>query len=776
MKLVSVLVRFYRSFNYDFERKWRATAGPESWEDVSDGWFPFIEVLVDPEITAVIGSNEAGKTQMLNAAEIAITGVGIDPADFCRYSRFFSVQRGEVRAPEFGAVWRAESEAEVSQVQAYLPNYVLSDTFTIIRPGLAPAFVVHRGERAALDSALLATLPAVFKLKTDLRMPDSMPILELAGSPRKKLGLRRRRRDLLTAMEGNGWTAADHFGSGIFSLWQGWMGEGLTEAEQRRQEEFELGRKLLIDIAQIAPESFARLQAAIDDEHEGEIEGLIGAMNVAIDQHLNFRRWWTQDTNFDIQVKAREQELALVIRDRTKSSYSFAERSQGLQYFLSYFVQLEAHKLHAQPNEVMLLDEPDAFLSSRGQQDLLRVLQEYSRPESGVLERQVVYVTHSPFLIDRNAGQRIRVLDKGKEDEGTRVVRDATQNHYEPLRTSLGVSTAETAFIGGKNLFVEGIADQVLLTGMVAELARYGQTTLDLNDVTVVAGNGADSLPYMVFLARGRGGTIPPAVALFDGDDQGRRAAAVLSALKSGRRHVISKKFIVDVKNWAVSTEELKLPAGVVVEEPEDLIPIPLAIAAAHQVARTFSDGADLPELDSKSLMKALGARHSLWDVLSESYTTTYGATLDKVAFARELVSIAAGGDDLATTTLRANFHQLLRHIADLLDDADTLERTQRGANRLNRLVAAFLRDHPDGVSRRRARTFIRELEQTLDDSAEADHIQVDLNDIVREHGLDNSQDGALIAFEGFVRAIRKLEWARERNGNIAPDVSMRTK
>ena len=123
MKLNSVLVRFYRSFNYDFERKWRSTDGAEPWEETSDGWFPFVRVLVDTEITAVIGSNEAGKTQMLNAVEAAINGSPIDPADFCRYSRFYSAQQGEERAPEFGAEWRAETDAEVSMVRTFVPEY-----------------------------------------------------------------------------------------------------------------------------------------------------------------------------------------------------------------------------------------------------------------------------------------------------------------------------------------------------------------------------------------------------------------------------------------------------------------------------------------------------------------------------------------------------------------------------------------------------------------------------------------------------------------------------
>ena len=56
---------------------------------------------------------------------------------------------------------------------------------------------------------------------------------------------------------------------------------------------------------------------------------------------------------------------------------------------------------------------PDAYLSNLGQQDLLRVLQEFTTETESAPGGQVVYVTHSPFLIDKNRADRIRVLDKG---------------------------------------------------------------------------------------------------------------------------------------------------------------------------------------------------------------------------------------------------------------------------------------------------------------------------------------------------------------------------
>ena len=113
-------------------------------------------------------------------------------------------------------------------------------------------------------------------------------------------------------------------------------------------------------------------------------------------------------------------------------------------------MQLLAHRPPKDnQSEILLMDEPDAYLSNQGQQDLLKILERFARPEDGSRCDQIVYVTHSPFLINRNTGERVRVLDKGVTDEGTRVVKDVARNHYEPLRSSLGVFVAETSFIGG---------------------------------------------------------------------------------------------------------------------------------------------------------------------------------------------------------------------------------------------------------------------------------------------------------------------------------------
>ncbi|MET0822674.1 MAG: hypothetical protein ABWY58_17070, partial [Aeromicrobium sp.] len=73
MLLTRVLVRFYRSFNFDQEAK--ATRTTEyAWEVIEGvGWFPFVEIEIDPEVTAVVGANESGKSHLIGATLRALS-------------------------------------------------------------------------------------------------------------------------------------------------------------------------------------------------------------------------------------------------------------------------------------------------------------------------------------------------------------------------------------------------------------------------------------------------------------------------------------------------------------------------------------------------------------------------------------------------------------------------------------------------------------------------------------------------------------------------------
>ncbi|WPF82677.1 AAA family ATPase [Sanguibacter sp. 4.1] len=762
MKLTRIDVRFFRSLNYDFERRARGSDAAAPWED-TDPWLPFVRVSIEPDISAVVGANESGKSQLLKAIQAALTGDPIRREDFCRYSEKYSVESGQMLLPEFGATFQVEKTDQLANV----PFLDGTSTFSLYRPGSNPPFLVIDNQRLDISAsqlgALEAVIPRTFELKTGVAIPDSVSIAELTGHSRKQLHDRSQRTAVLNEVLNLEDPTAASVGALITPYLTSPVGDAFEQVEKKRREEFELARLLLLDAARIDPSAFEELRAAIAAGREGQVEAVVGAMNSAIRDNLNVQRWWSQDRDFELLLEAREYELAFIIRDRTGATYSFGERSQGLRYFLSYFVQLTAHRLSQSKPDVLLLDEPDAFLSSIGQQDLLRVLHDYALPEDGSHGSQVVYVTHSPFLIDKNAPERIRVLDKGVEDEGTRVVRDAANNRYEPLRSSLGGYVAETAFIGGQNLFVEGFADQILIAGLSAHLARLAgnnSPTLDLNEVTIVACGGADSIPYMVYLARGRDAIKPPCVALLDGDAAGKAAETVLLRGEARKKKVLSSDYIIRLDQWAL-TSDLHFDDGVVVTEIEDLLPAAIVHRAALSHLSRFMpiEQIDASKFSLAKFKSALKSGTGLWDHLDDAYRKAFpGEHIEKVGLAREILLLldtspeAPGADEL-----RERFGALLSHLAERLNSAAQVEDQNRSDDKVKRVVKSFSQTYRRGITKREARKTLRQIHDAFSSSPWVEEAAQSIDQIRTKFEIDDNLSPVVSDFEEFREAIRAL-------------------
>lgn len=140
----------------------------------------------------------------------------------------------------------------------------------------------------------------------------------------------------------------------------------------------------------------------------------------------------------------------------------------------------------------MLLDEPGLFLHATAQANLLRYFE--------TLPNQIVYSTHSPFMIDPERMDSVRTVNL-VEGAGTTVTNDPTgdPNTLFPLQAALGYDLTQTLFVGTKNVVVEGVTDFWYLSTASGYLNAQGRTGLDTGIVITPAG-GAQKTPYMVAL------------------------------------------------------------------------------------------------------------------------------------------------------------------------------------------------------------------------------------------------------------------------------------
>ena len=181
---------------------------------------------------------------------------------------------------------------------------------------------------------------------------------------------------------------------------------------------------------------------------------------------------------------------------RHRVTVSFDERSKGFVWFfsfLSYFSHLEETETS---DLVILLDEPGTALHAMAQKDFLRFMDERLAPQC-----QVIYTTHSPFMVDLEKLNRVRTV-QDMDGVGTVVSHDAVENDHEtvfPLQMALGWQMAQTLFLAPHCLMVNSASDLIYLQTLGDLSASNGAGRIDPRWVVVPVGS-AENLPTFVSL------------------------------------------------------------------------------------------------------------------------------------------------------------------------------------------------------------------------------------------------------------------------------------
>ncbi|MCY3629317.1 MAG: AAA family ATPase [Rhodothermaceae bacterium] len=180
-------------------------------------------------------------------------------------------------------------------------------------------------------------------------------------------------------------------------------------------------------------------------------------------------------------------------------------RSHGFIWFFSFLAWYSDVRDKGE-NVILLLDEPGLSLHGKAQEDLLKYF------EVEIMgQHQLIYTTHSPFMVDPTKFDRVRIVqdlsvehgpDPPPERTGTRVLTDvleATEDSLFPLQGALGYEISQTLFVGPNSLVVEGVSDLLFLQGMSSLLEADGRVGLS-KKWTITPVGGADKVPTFVAL------------------------------------------------------------------------------------------------------------------------------------------------------------------------------------------------------------------------------------------------------------------------------------
>ncbi len=257
-------------------------------------------------------------------------------------------------------------------------------------------------------------------------------------------------------------------------------------------------------------------------EHERLIASLEGAQNTITQEIF---RYWSQNKHLRVQFKfdkALEDDPApfnsgWILRTRIENmrhgvTTKFDERSAGFVWFFSFLIWFNQIKEQFGDNLLILLDEPGLSLHAKAQADLLRYIEERLTPKY-----QVIYTTHSPFMIDaknllraRTVEDKVAAADPNDSsshelDLGTVIgdqVLSTDKDTVFPLQACLGYEITQTLFVGANTLLVEGPSDILYLQWFSNQLKKAKRTGLD-ERWTICPCGGIDKVPAFLSLFTG---------------------------------------------------------------------------------------------------------------------------------------------------------------------------------------------------------------------------------------------------------------------------------
>jgi energy-coupling factor transporter ATP-binding protein EcfA2 len=182
--------------------------------------------------------------------------------------------------------------------------------------------------------------------------------------------------------------------------------------------------------------------------------------------------------------------------DRHLLSLPFDQRSSDFRWFFSFLAAFSHYEQSAEAI-IILLDEPGLGLHARAQHDFLRFIEERLAKRC-----QVLYTTHSPFLVQPSHLERARLVQDEGRNKGARITSDVLSIDKDtlfPLQGALGYDLAQHLFVAQHNLVVEGTSDYTYLLVMSDHLKASGRTALD-ERWSIIPVGGADLVPSFVAL------------------------------------------------------------------------------------------------------------------------------------------------------------------------------------------------------------------------------------------------------------------------------------
>ncbi len=496
------------------------------------------DVMIDGAVTVLVGMNEAGKTVFLQSLEKSNDALGLASFnlvdDYPRKDLVAYQKQHKIKPAEVTVLTYSLNGEEIAKLNDELhtelkPDFQFSVTHSYDNSISIDIKVDEKPVLVSLfaESTLSSDAQTAIKKATSLRaIPGLLKDISLTEGD-KTFNTAIEARVAKTKWESVvGWETGEWLKSRIpkflyfsdYDLLPSKM--NLTDLAQRVEQAKNNPKHLepkhravlaLLRMADIAISDFTK-----PGGYE-QLKAKIEAVSISLtDQIMEF---WKQNEELEVEVDIKPDlddvapynngpNLYLRIKNRRhRVSTPFQQRSRGFIWFFSFLVWFDSVQCQVdtpgkieQRNLILLLDEPGLALHAMAQADFLRYINELAT------KHQVLYTTHSPFMVHSDRLNQVRVLEDQKTI-GTIIsdnISGSDPRTIFPLQAALGWTIAQNLFISERNLLVEGPSDLIYLKAVSALLETHGRTGLR-DDVTIVPVGGLDKVVTFIALLGANG-------------------------------------------------------------------------------------------------------------------------------------------------------------------------------------------------------------------------------------------------------------------------------
>lgn len=325
--------------------------------------------------------------------------------------------------------------------------------------------------------------------------------------------------------------------------------------------------------------------------------------SASTDLTRKFKEWWKQG-NYIFRFQADGEFFKIWVADEKRpEEIELERRSTGLQWFLSFFLIFLVESQEAHKGAILLLDEAGQSLHPLAQKDLIAFFENLAKTN------QLIYTTHSPFLVDTSNIDRAKVVYS--DDNGLTVVssdlRAADDKMNEKsiyaVHAALGLSVSDILLQGCQPIIVEGPSDQHYFNAIKLYLIRNKKYTPNMELVFMPSG-GVRGVAGVVSIVSGKDGELPLVILDADGSGKGAKDKLQSGLYKHNVDAIINVGEFLDFDNGEV----------------EDLLPPKFMI---RQISRLFRDVEDEDFEDFLVTGQAIVPQ-------VEAFATKYNITLPK--------------------------------------------------------------------------------------------------------------------------------------------------